>query len=201
MSADAKDLDEVARLFCVTEKAVRGWLASGMPVLVKGKQGRSGQKTSISLEKAVEWYFHENYERLELDRARTRLADEQSRKVALENAVRTGELGELSVWQRELEKFFGEFRAAFLAFPIKLAPQLDGDVNRRKDTLESAVHELLNTLASYSAGTAVGQRVPAKNRSVRERTEIPAEADGQPVGRPKKAPLKRKQRRARPVAN
>jgi phage terminase Nu1 subunit (DNA packaging protein) len=197
---DAKDLDEVSRLFCVTEKAVRGWIASGMPVLTLGKQGR-GNKTSISLEKAVEWYFHENYERLELDRARTRLADEQSRKVALENALRTGELGELSVWQRELEKFFGELRAAFLAFPIKLAPQLDGDVNRRKDTLESAVHELLNSLASYAAEAGVGKGMPRKNRGISKRTAATAETDGEPVGGSTKTPVKRKQRRARAVAN
>jgi phage terminase Nu1 subunit (DNA packaging protein) len=197
---DAKDLEEVSRLFCVTEKAVRGWIASGMPVLTLGKQGR-GNKTSISLEKAVEWYFHENYERLELDRARTRLADEQSRKVALENALRTGELGELSIWQRELEKFFGELRAAFLAFPIKLAPQLDGDVNRRKDTLERAVHELLNALASYASGAGVGEGVPRKDRSVRKRSAATTETDGESVGGSAKTPVKRKQRRARAVAN
>lgn len=197
--SDAKDLEEIARIFCVTEKAVRGWIASGMPVLVQGKQGR-GQKTSISLEKAAEWYFHENFERLELDRARTRLADEQSRKVALENAVRTGDLGELSIWQRELEKFFGEMRAAFLAFPIKLAPLLDGDVNRRKDTLEGAVHDLLNTLASYSVD-GVTPGVPRKDRGLSNRAPAAAEADSKRVGRPAKKAVRRKQRGAGPVAD
>lgn len=168
-----------------------------MPVLVKGAQGR-GKKTSIELEKAVEWYFHENFERLELDRARTRLADEQSRKVALENAVRTGDLGELSIWQRELEKFFGEMRAALLALPIKLAPLLDGDVNRRKDTLERAVHELLKTLASYSVD-GVSPGIPAADSGLGDGTPAAPETDRKRVGRPKKKAVRRKQRGAGPV--
>lgn len=171
-----------------------------MPVVSKGTQGGARKKTRIALRKAVEWYFHENYERLELDRARTRLADEQSRKVALENAVRTGELGELSIWQRELEKFFGEMRAAFLAFPIKLAPQLDGDLNRRKDTLERAVHELLTTLAAYPVD-GLAPRIPNSDSGVRDGAAAPAETHGEPVGGPSPTPVQRKQRRTRAVEN
>jgi phage terminase Nu1 subunit (DNA packaging protein) len=170
-----------------------------MPVLTLGKQGR-GNKTSISLEKAVEWYFHENYERLELDRARTRLADEQSRKVALENATRTGELGELSIWQRELEKFFGELRAAFLAFPIKLAPQLDGDVNQRKDLLEREVFALLHSISGHSGGAAA-PRVSKSNPGFRDGSAAAAEVDGKPVGRRQKKAVRRKQRGTGSVAN
>lgn len=197
--SDAKSLEDLALLFGVTEKAVRGWIHAGMPVLHQGSQGR-GKKTSISLEKAVEWYFHENFERLELDRARTRLADEQSRKLALENALRTGELGEFSIWQRELEKFFGEMRAALLALPTKLAPQLDGDINRRKDMLESAVQEFLKALAGYSVDS-VPARVPGEDRGLSDDPASPTEADGKPVGGPAPAPVKRKQRRARAVAD
>jgi len=168
-------------------------------VITQGKQGR-GNRTQISLRKAVEWYFGENYERLELDRARTRLADEQSRKVALENATRTGELGELSTWQRELEKFFGELRAAFLAFPVKLAPQLDGDVNQRKDLLEREVYALLHSISGYS-GDAPAKRVPKSDQSIRNGAPAAAEADGQSVGRRQKKAVRRKQRRAGSVAN
>ena len=199
MESDTLSLDEVAGVFRVTEKAVRGWIAAGMPVVTQGKQGR-GNATTISLRKATEWYFSENYERLELDRARTRLADEQSRKVALDNATRTGELGELSIWQRELEKFFGELRAAFLAFPVKLAPQLDGDVNQRKDLLEREVFALLHSISGHS-GDAATQRVSKSNQGIRDGASAAAETDGQPVGRRQKKTLRRKQRRARSLEN
>jgi phage terminase Nu1 subunit (DNA packaging protein) len=199
LDSDILTLDEVAGVFRVTEKAVRGWIAAGMPVVTQGKQGR-GNATTISLRKATEWYFSENYERLELDRARTRLADEQSRKVALENATRTGELGELSIWQRELEKFFGELRAAFLAFPVKLAPQLDGDVNQRKDLLEREVFALLQSISGHSGGAAA-QRVSKSDQGIRNGTETPAETDGKRVGRRQKKAVRRKQRRAGSVAN
>jgi phage terminase Nu1 subunit (DNA packaging protein) len=199
LESDTLTLDEVAGVFRVTEKAVRGWIAAGMPVLTQGKQGR-GNATSISLRKATEWYFSENYERLELDRARTRLADEQSRKVALENATRTGELGELSIWQRELEKFFGELRAAFLAFPVKLAPQLDGDVNQRKDLLEREVFGLLHSISGHSGGTA-SQRIPKSDQGIGDGSEAATKADGKRVGRRQKKAVGRKQRGARSVAN
>jgi len=199
MSESTLDLDELAGIFRVTRKTIQVWVASGMPVAEMGSKGR-GNRTLVNLREAVEWYFGENYERLELDRARTRLADEQSRKIALENATRTGELGELSTWQRELEKFFGELRAAFLAFPVKLAPQLDGDVNQRKDLLEREVYALLHSISGYS-GDATAKRVPKPDQSIRNGAPAAAEANGQSVGRRQKKAVRRKQRRAGSVAN
>jgi phage terminase Nu1 subunit (DNA packaging protein) len=197
--SDSRSLDEIAQLFCVTEKAVRGWIAAGMPVEHQGRQGR-GKKTTISLEKAVEWYFHENFERLELDRARTRLANEQQRKLALENAVRSKELVELAVWERALTQTLGELRSMFLAFPTKLAPQLDGDINRRKDCLERAVHELLENLANASPDVVVSGE-PGSTEDSAIGPAAAAEAHSEPVGGPAPAPVKRKQRRAGPVEN
>lgn len=200
MADDALDLDEVAALFSVTEKAVRGWVAAGMPVITKGSQGGSRNKTTISLKEAVEWYFHENYERLELDRARTRLADEQAIKVALENAVRSKDLVVLEVYEREHQKDLSELRSAFLAFPVKLAPVLDGDVNRRKDTLERAVHELLQRLA-HPASDGDREGLSGAAPDLAHDSGAATETDRKRVGRPKKKAVRRKQRRAGPVAD
>lgn len=198
MTADVSDLEDIAQLFGVTEKAVRGWIAIGMPIEKRGKRGRGGEKTQISLRAAVEWYFAENFERLELDRQRTRLAEEQADKLALENAERRGELVEISVWQLELESFLSELRAALLALPVKWAQRLDGDVNQRKDRLESAVHEFLKTVAAYKPGKASSGGEAAAG-SIADDSAAPAAVNGQSVGRQQAATERRKQRRARPM--
>lgn len=168
-----------------------------MPVARQGKQGR-GNKTLINLRDAVEWYFAENYERLELDRQRTRHSSEQADKLALENAERRGELGELALWQRELERFLGELRTALLGLPTKVAPRLDGDTNQRKDRLEQAIHEVLKSVAAYQADGSDTEH-PAADTGIGDDPAATAEADGESVGGRTAPPLKRKQRRARPV--
>lgn len=200
--SETLDLQEFSQLFQVTEKAVRDWIKAGMPVASKGSRGggKDRDKTQINLRDAAEWYFAENYERLELDRQRTRLASEQAQKIAIENAVRISEVGELKLWQQELEKLFGEIRAALLSLPTKLAPRLDGDVNQRKDRIESAVHEVLRQLASHrpsSSGAADSQEdVDGAGGS-----RATAEADGESVGGPIPKAVKRKQRGTRRVGN
>lgn len=93
---------ELAELFQVTAKTVRAWIRSGMPTVVAGTRG-AGNESQIDLRTAVEWYFAENRERLELDRQRARLAEEMADKHALENAVRRGELGVVS----QMAEFYG----------------------------------------------------------------------------------------------
>jgi len=193
------DQDEFAALFQVTEKAVRDWIAQGMPVEKKGKSGR-GHKTTIDLQKAVAWYFSENYERLELDRQRTRHAAEQADKLALENAERRGDLGELSIWQKELEKFLGELRTALLGLPTKVAPRLDGDINQRRDRLEQAIHEVLRSLSAYQSEHATPAHAGA-DQGVSDGPETAPETDREPMGGRETTPVERKQRRARRVEN
>lgn len=190
-------LEEFSALLHVTEKAVRDWIKAGMPVASKGSRGGGANrdKTQINLKDGIEWYFAENYERLELDRQRTRLASEQAQKLAIENAVRIGEVGEFNVWQRELEQLFSEIRSGFLAFPTKLAPRLDGDVNQRKDRLEAAVQELLRQLAAYRP-SKTGKGSGRSNDAGSEDIHPAAEVDGQPVGRQMPKAVKGKQRRA-----
>lgn len=84
--------EELAELFGVAEKTIRAWTHAGMPVEVAGKRGRGVHRTMISLRKAVAWYFAENFERLALDRQRTRFAKAQADKTELENTARRGAL-------------------------------------------------------------------------------------------------------------
>ncbi len=197
---DVIDLDEIATLFRVTPEAVRKWTHAGLPVEKRGKRGRGSNKTQISLRATVEWYFSENYERLELDRARTRHSGEQADKLALENAERRGELGELSVWQKELEKFLSELRTALLGLPTKVAPRLDGDINQRKDRLEQEVHEVLRSVSAYKSADAVAEH-SAEDSGVGDDPAPATEVNGEPVGGSEAPPVERKQRRARRMEN
>lgn len=195
-------LQEAAGIFRVTEKAVRDWIAQGMPVHGKGSRGggKNRDKTTLDLREAVEWYFDENYERLELDRQRTRLAAEQAQKIAIENAKSEAALGDLDEWLVEAQQFHGEIKAALLALPTKEAPRLDGDVNQRQERLKQAVHEILRKLAAYrpSAVATRDEKALAKDRGG---VRTASGSDGQPVGRHVSKAVKGKQRGARRVAH
>jgi phage terminase Nu1 subunit (DNA packaging protein) len=172
------DLDKIARLFRVTEKAVRGWLSAGMPVHQLGTQGGARKKTRIKLEAAVEWYFKENFERLELDRQRSRLSSEQADKAALDNQERRGDLVSLKAIEREYAGVFTEIRINALAIPSKLAPEVTGlGTAEIKAALERAIFELLDRAAQWE---------PDSYRIAASGAELPAPAaaaDHQRVGR------------------
>lgn len=143
--SDVKDLSEIASIFAVTETAVRNWIAAGLPVVQRGTRGGARERTRISLQAAVAWYFKRNHERLELDRARTRLADEQARRLAMDNRERGRGLGKPAIWKRALKQNFAEMRNDLHSFASDVAPMLDpADINQRKDVLQAAVHRVLN---------------------------------------------------------
>lgn len=183
--------EEAAELFKVTEKTVNLWIREGMPVVKRGARG--GKKMSrIDLRDAISWFV--NYDAL--DAEKTRLTREQADKQALDNAVRRGELGELSQWRSEIESLFGQVRAALLAVPTKEAPQLDGNVNQRKERLERVVREILSRFATYQPGAPAGSD-QARDRGRGAGVQPAAQADGFGVGRQKSNTVRRNKRRAR----
>lgn len=182
---------ECAELFKTTEKSVSAWIRDGMPVVKRGRRG-AGQHALIDLREAVSWYVDID----PLDSEKTRLAREQADKLALENAHRRGELVELAVWRSELEQLFGQIRAALLAIPTKEAPQLDGNVNQRKERLERIVREILAGLSTYSADVAAREQ-PARDSRGGDRALAAAETDGVRVGRSAASTVAGNKRRAR----
>lgn len=139
-------IDELARIFRVAPNTVRGWIADGMPVQARGRRG-AGHRHNLDLQDAFDWWLARNRERLELMRAQTQLASAQAHKMAMANQRRMSELGAIDIWQREVDVLFAETRAAILELPARLAPLTGGDVNQRKERIESAVHDLLRRLA------------------------------------------------------
>ncbi len=194
------DVAEVARLFRVTEKTSVTWIKSGMPVAVEGKRGR-GSKHGLDLAKCVDWYFGENIEKLELDRARTRLANEQAITAALKNAETQRDLVPLSMVEKAWAGLLAELRTNALAIPTKLAPELEGQtVAERKATLDKAVFDLLDRVVAFRPKTAVGadDRVDGEGPDGGEEA---AAGDGERVGRSAPRVERRGGGRARKVAN
>lgn len=147
MTRETWDVDECARRFRVQPNTVRDWVRQGLPTTTIGTKG-AGNKHEIDPIEAIDWFV----DHIGIDVEKTRLAKEQADKIALENAVRRGELGELNVWQRELEQLFGEVRSTLLAIPTKLTPSLVGKDQRAIHAkLTSAVDEALRRLAGNSA--------------------------------------------------
>jgi hypothetical protein len=178
-------LDELAGICRVTPQAVHGWVKAGMPVTRKGSRGRS-KKTLVDFQAAMEWYFSENYERLELDRARARLANEQADKTAFDNAERARDLVPLLMIEREFGALLAEIRTNALALSSKLAPELEGlTIEERKAAIDRAVFDFLDRAAAWNPGSAAS----VGNESAPERAAkpaAPAASDDKPVGRRKK---------------
>lgn len=174
MADDVLSLDDIADLFRVTPESIRKWVKAGMPIVRKGKRGRGSNKTELSLKEAVAWYFNENYERLELDRERTRLAREQANKQAYDNAERSGRLGDVV----EVAKWYAGHvaRAAtrLNTIPDAIAQRVDPKTApvvkaAAREYIQSAVAELRADLAADGAGHPL-------------RMEEPAHVNGQSVG-------------------
>lgn len=188
------DLDQVAAYFNVTEKAVRGWVAAGMPVQSLGTRGGARKKTTIALVDAVIWYFSQNHERLELDRARTRLASEQAEKARMENDLRRADLAEVSVIAMVIDDLVANARTNLLALPRKIAPELEGlNVQQREEAIEHPIKQCLEDLSSYRPKRPVGLD---RRKDHAGPPKAPAKSHRKRVGRRKQGLKSRGKRRA-----
>lgn len=132
----------------------------------------------------------------DFDNQRERLAAAQAEKVEMENAVRRGQLVDVSV----IERFWGECvtnaRARFLGIGSKIGPQVVNiaDASIIATAIRTEVRAGLAELAEYTPVDGVD---PESEPAVGPSTGV----DGEPVGRPGKASKPRKQRGAGAVAN
>jgi len=142
---------QLAMLFRVTEKTVHDWARAAMPCVTQGRKGR-GYSAEYELPAVVEWYFARNFERLELDRARTRLANEQADKARLDNDVRRSDLAEISLIAAVVDDLVSNVKTNLLALPRKIAPELEGmNVHQREEALDRRIRGSLEQLSSYRA--------------------------------------------------
>lgn len=132
---------ELAELSRVTPRTIRNWASKGLP------RNRDGTYT---LRAVLRWHVT----RREGDHfywARVRLAAVQADRLALSNAARRNQLCSPEIWREAVDEVFGEIRTVLRAMPARVAPQLTGNVNQRKEHLEVVVREILACLCTYGA--------------------------------------------------
>lgn len=136
---------EYAELRGRTRAWVSGMIKKGMPVLAAGRPGRECQ---IEPGHAIDWEIAQaraGRKQEKTETQRDRLAKEQADKVAIENAVRRGELAKVA-----------HFRAVATAAVSYLSSELDGIAGR-----------LANELAGISDPAEIRQRLLAQHRDAR----------------------------------
>lgn len=85
---------------------------------------------------------------LSLEGERARLAKEQADAKAMENALRRGELAEMSKIETAWERMGTEVKRILLAVPADLAPMLEGNMSaaKREALLRDRIEEALEAL-------------------------------------------------------
>ena len=138
------ETDELARLFNVDRRTIQRWTREGMPIAEPGAPGR-GHGHRFDLQACLFWWSGRNSARLELARARTRLANEQALTAALKNAETKRDLVPADLLEHEFCGLLGYVIQEARKIPDQLAPQLEGQtIAQRKATLEMAIFDLLD---------------------------------------------------------
>ncbi len=155
--------NHLAALFGVQRGTIQKWIDKGLPIALRATQGdHAGHQFNLSA--CVEWFFRVNFERLELDRARARLANEQADKTRMENDVRSQDLAEIAVIEGVLAEIVGHARRKLLALPRKIAPALEGLAAREREAvLDDRIRGALEELSAYRprrAPTSERRRAP-----------------------------------------
>jgi phage terminase Nu1 subunit (DNA packaging protein) len=193
---DVVGVADLAAVFRVAEKTIWAWVAAGMPILHRGSRGAQGDSAQLSFRACAEWYFAENYERLELTRQQTRVAHEQATKLQMENALREGRMANLDHVAKARALELTNFRARLRAAPSKLAPRVNPEnPNLAADLIAAELDVILAELADADWSGLVGDGGDVSGMEVGATTA--PEADGERVGRQVPNAQRGKQRRAR----
>jgi phage terminase Nu1 subunit (DNA packaging protein) len=194
-SRETCTIEELAALMRVAVATVQAWIKAGMPVARQGKAGggKVRSKTLLQLRSAVSWYFAENFERAELERAKTRLASAQAQRTEQEMALRAGDVIDAEVALAWIEDMALTVKSRLAQIPDAVANQVD---IRQSPAVAAAVRKLIDEALAELAGGG-------RSGAARELGKVGAAAhvNGKRVGRSQSAPLERGKRRARAMAN
>ena len=132
----------------------------------------------------------------EFDTQRERLAAAQAEKYEHENAIRRHQIAWMPEVDQAVAEVIGNARARILGIGPKLGPQL---VNiGHASIIATAIRtECYAALAELEAYDPAGSGLAGGGPPLVEDLGAATGPDGQPVGRPRKAPVQRKQRGAR----
>ena len=176
---------QCADMHGVDVRTIRRWDEDGHP---------KNDDATYTASESIAWRLQrESGSDLDYTAERARLAKAQADKTEIENAVRAGQLLEASRVVREVGDMLSAFRARVIAIPDAVGQHFDaGAAKAVVRELRTRLYEALAELSQYRPGVFEGAG---------EDPGAAAAADGEPMGGPEAAPVKRKQRRARAVAN
>ena len=153
MSANVVGLKDISKAFKVSDETIYDYVQDGMPKLERGKYDLLEcslwliEKLKEDLKKAKS-----STEKSALDREKTRGAAIDAEIKELKAAQMRGELIPLSVYEKSVGAMFGFVRQGFLAFPGRVAAQVEGiDRHEIKNRLAAAVREILTGLSEEDA--------------------------------------------------
>lgn len=136
-------------------------------------------------------------QQMDLARERALLAKSQRTKLDMEIEVLRGKLLPADKVESAWAALAAAFRARMLSLPSKCAPMTTGlaNVAEVERVIEESVHDALDEL---SIGD-LAERIVSDLADTDPGDTPPAEADSEPVVKPKPAPKRGRQRRTRPV--
>lgn len=157
---------KLAELFRVTTKTVNEWIAEGMPTRKAGGKG-AGNAAKINLAEAVSWYHERRAPRVEAEAQRARKDRETADRIALENALRRGEVIEMVDAKRIIVDEVHRCKARLLQLPNAIAQHTPAETRALVvAAADRLVREALEELSSGDTGGVDGAAAP----------------DGEPVG-------------------
>ena len=192
--------EELAAILGKNAGTITEWLRLGLP-RVAASAGRSGD--TYDTEAVIEWMVQrevrklmvgENGELINFEMERARLTKEQADKVAMDNAIKRGDLMSASDVAKHWAGIIVNAKTRLLSIPTKAAPMVMGvkSLPVAREVIERFVMEALNELVAADfhpdGGGAPG-------------VEAAPEVDSEPVGGPAPEVKPRGKRRARAVGD
>lgn len=188
----------LADVIGVSTKTVTRWREEGMP---RRSAGAAGMEDEYDTAEVIRWMIaretgskDEDGNVIVFEAERARLTKEQADKVAMDNAVKRGDLMSVTEVAKHWAGLVVNAKTRLLSIPTKAAPLVIGarSLPVAREIIERFVVEALNELVSADfhpdGGGAPG-------------VEAAAEVDGQPVGGPAPKVKPRGKRRARAVGD
>lgn len=184
---------EIAEVLGVTARTIRDWAAEGLPRL---------DDQSYPAADCVAWLVARNRAAdgdLNPEQERARKDKEAADKLAMDNAVRRGELLDGNLLGEDLARWLTAFRQAMLRAPTKLAPLVNPEKPTfARDLIAEEHSRILAELAEHFSGTAPTER-GLDDGDAGDAATSTANANGVAVGGSISTAQRRNKRRARPV--
>ena len=170
------DTAQIAKNFNVNKSTVQGWVASGCPVAVVGKPGRSHQ---FDITQVRAWRARK-IGKLDPQEERARKDKAQADNVEIRNQVLLGNLLERESVESHWSDMVGNARAKLLALPTKLATVAvaSESLEEIQHAAEKLVKEALTELAGDPCPSQAGLDAAAGSDSEPMGGQIPETESG-----------------------